>query len=130
MSDSSRYKIYIVDDDPFFIELLSTILEDEGHTVGSNVAAAYALSEVRRQRPDCILVDLQMAEMNGLELCEALRQMPETAKSAIVVVSAHSDPIWQNRARTIGANGFLVKPVDGAELLAAVDRAIAEMRAG
>ena len=59
---------YIIDDDPFFIEMMTEVLEDEGHAVSSNHSAVLSLSEIRKQKPGCILVDLQMSEMNGLEL--------------------------------------------------------------
>ncbi len=112
MGQTKRLKFFIIDDDPFFIELMTQILADAGHSVSSNNAAVFALSEIRSQRPDCILVDLQMAEMDGLALCAELRKMPEIKKSKIIFVSAHKAETWKQRASEAGADGYLTKPID------------------
>ena len=93
------------------------MLADAGHSVSSNHAAVFALSDIRAQRPDCILVDLQMSEMDGLELCAELRKMPESKNAIIIFVSSHTAETWKQRATDAGADGYLVKPIDATTFL-------------
>lgn len=116
--------VYIIDDDPFFIEMMTEILEDEGYSVSSNFSAVLSLSEIRRQKPDCILVDLQMAEMNGLELCKEVRKMPQVSDKKIIFVSAHSDDMWKQKAKEAGGDGYITKPIDAVSFLSIIEEAI------
>ena len=118
--NDKQMTFYIIDDDPFFIEMMAEVLEDEGYSVSSNHSAILSLSEIRAKRPGCILVDLQMAEMNGLELCQEIRKMPEARNSKVIFVSAHSDDSWKQRASEAGGDGYITKPIDVVSFLATV----------
>ena len=109
--------IYLVDDDAFFVELITDILEDEGHSVLSNDSAVFSLSEIRRKVPDCVLVDLQMPEVDGLEMCRELRKSDETQRIKVIFVSAHTDQIWADRATEAGADSYITKPIDASTLI-------------
>lgn len=126
MSLPRQLKFFIIDDDPFFIELMTQLLADAGYSVASNHAAVFALSDIRAQRPDCILVDLQMSEMDGLELCAELRKMPEIENAKIIFVSSHTAATWKQRAQDAGADGYLTKPIDATTFI----RDIAEIVEG
>jgi two-component system, OmpR family, alkaline phosphatase synthesis response regulator PhoP len=105
-------KFYIVDDDPDAIELIALILEKAGHKVQTQVVGLYAISEIVRARPDCVLIDLMMGGIDGLELCRELRARPELKTTKLAVVTGKSGEIWRERAMEAGANGFFNKPVD------------------
>ena len=107
-------KIYIVDDDPDAVDILALILEQAGHTVRKQLVGLHAISEVVRSRPDCVLVDLMMGGIDGLELCRELRARPELKATKIAVVTAKSGNLWRDRALESGADGFFQKPVDPA----------------
>lgn len=105
-------KIYIVDDDPDIIANMTLLLEAAGHKVSSSIAGSTALPEIKAKRPDCVLTDLVMAEMDGLDLCRELRKMPEFSDLKIIFVSARDSEYWHARARDAGADGYVDKPLD------------------
>jgi CheY-like chemotaxis protein len=114
-------KFYIVDDDPDILVLLRRVLETAGHTVESSVSSQQALKEIPGARPDVVLTDLMMPEMDGFELCRELRRRPELEAMKIIVLSAKSYDFDRRRARELGADGYIVKPIRPDTLLAEID---------
>jgi CheY-like chemotaxis protein len=105
-------RIVVIDDNPANLKLLGNLLEYEGHTVvrATNARDGYHL--VMAQRPDLILVDIEMPEVNGLWLVRLLRSQPETREIPTIAVTAfamHADAI---RVHDAGCDGYLTKPVD------------------
>ncbi|MEA3279577.1 MAG: response regulator, partial [Thermodesulfobacteriota bacterium] len=74
---NKKYKFFIVDDDRIFIKVLVKFLEAEGQTVLFNESSVMALPEIIEQKPDCVLLDMMMPEMDGLELLKKLRSEPD-----------------------------------------------------
>ena len=105
-------KVYIVDDDPDMAVLMTLLLDRAGCEVASNVAGSEALPEIAKFKPDCVLTDLMMAQMDGLELCRELQKMKTMADMAVIVVSARSDDYWRQLAKDAGAAGYITKPLD------------------
>jgi len=120
-------KIFIVDDDHEVIEVMTAVLESNGHEVGSNVSGARAISDIRAMRPDCVLTDLMMAALDGLELCDEIRQQKELDATKIIMVSARDADHWKEKAAARGAAGYMTKPIDPAtftdQLVAIVESA-------
>ena len=80
-------KLYIIDDEWDMVKYITTLLEAVGHTVYSGVSGVSNLPKIVSRQPDAILVDLVMAEMDGIELVKQLRGRPELAKSKIIMVT-------------------------------------------
>ena len=114
-------KFYIVDDDPDILVLLRRVLENAGHTVASSESSREALKEIPGARPDVVITDLMMPEMDGFELCRELRKRPELGAMKIIVLSAKSYDFDRRRARELGADGYIVKPIRPETLLAEID---------
>ncbi|MEI6722657.1 MAG: response regulator, partial [Betaproteobacteria bacterium] len=114
-------KFYIVDDDPDILALLRSVLEKAGHTVVSSDSSQQALKEIPGVRPDCVITDLMMPVMDGFELCRELRRRPDLESMKIIVLSAKSYDFDRRRARELGADGYIVKPIIPATLLASID---------
>ncbi len=114
-------KFYIVDDDPDILVLLRRVLENAGHTVASSESSREALKEIPGARPDCVITDLMMPEMDGFELCRELRKRQELEAMKIIVLSAKSYDFDRRRARELGADGYIVKPIRPETLLAEID---------
>ena len=114
-------KFYIVDDDPDILILLRRVLEGAGHSVVSSDSSEQALKEIPGIRPDCVITDLKMPVMDGFELCRELRRRPELEKMKIIVLSAKSYDFDRRRARELGADGYIVKPINAGTLLASID---------
>jgi len=105
-------KIFIVDDDYEVIEVMKVVLEGAGHEVGSNVSGAQAVSGITAMTPDCVIIDLMMAALDGLELCDEIRQIPKLEKTKIIMVSARDADHWKEKAAEHGAAGYITKPID------------------
>ncbi len=112
-------KILVVDDDPIFCELISAELAacgfKEVHAVNSGAAA---ISSVRESSNpfECILLDIDMPGMDGIELCRLLRAEPSTTGLPIVMVTARSEIESVDKAFAAGATDYLTKPIDRREL--------------
>ncbi len=106
-------RVLIVDDDPLNLEVLAVALLDSGFTVRTAASATEALAEARRLPPSLILADVMMPEMDGFELCAALKQDQELAAVPVVLLSAAAgDQADRKRMADVGAADYLTKPVD------------------
>ena len=101
---------YIVDDDPEVLTLLTRMLEEAGHRVEASPSSLAALKQIPMSRPDCVITDLMMPEMDGFELVRRLRKRHELADVKIVVLSAKGYDFDRRRAKELGADGYLTKP--------------------
>ncbi|MDY7232901.1 response regulator transcription factor [Hyalangium rubrum] len=115
--------MFVVDDDPSVLRSLSRMFELEGFAVESFAHPRQMLERGPGRRPGCVVMDLRMPELNGLELQAELRQAGW--KHPIIFISGHGDVPAAVTAMKAGAVDFLLKPVGTAELLAAVGRALA-----
>lgn len=107
-------KLYIIDDDWDMVQYLTTLLEKAGHTVYSGVSGVSNLPKIVSRQPDAILVDLVMAEMDGINLVKELRSRPELAEAKIIMVTSKDHDHWRELASEAGVNGYVTKPVDEA----------------
>lgn len=107
-------KIVVVDDDPVVRRAISRGFGEAGHEVYQHIAGATALPRILRKRPDAVVVDLVMSEMDGLALCREIRRHPELAETVVVIVSGMEDDYWTSRALEDGAAALTLKPMDRA----------------
>lgn len=117
-------RFYLVDDDPDILALVAAVLEQAGHSVEACGSSTQALKEIPVQRPDCVITDVMMPEMDGFELTRELRRRPDLAAMKIIVLSAKTYDFDRRRARELGADGFIAKPVRQDELLKLIDEII------
>ncbi len=110
-------KILVVDDDENTLWLLSTLLQHHGFDVLKASTAADGLQTARDQKPDLVLLDVMMPEMDGWEVCRRLR---ETSAVPIVFLTAKSAVKDVVKGLEIGGDDYIVKPFDNQELLARI----------
>ena len=104
--------LLIVDDNPENLKLILVLLATCGHELVTATDAIQALAVIERQRPDLILLDLQLPGMDGLELTRRLRANEQTRSIPIVAVTAYAMKGDEDKARDAGCNNYLVKPID------------------
>ncbi|TML77335.1 MAG: response regulator [Actinobacteria bacterium] len=109
-------RVLVVDDMPANVRLLEAILEPAGFSVLSASSGPEALERVVAELPDLVLLDVQMAGMNGYEVCRRIRENEATALLPVVMVTSHGTEARIDGIRA-GADDFVTKPLDQQELL-------------
>jgi phosphoribosyl 1,2-cyclic phosphodiesterase len=115
---------YLVDDDPDILALLTKVLEGAGHRVEASPSSLQALKSIPISRPDCVITDIMMPEMDGFELTRELRRRPELRDMKIIVLSSKSYDFDRRRAKELGADGYIAKPFQLEIVLDAVNEII------
>jgi two-component system, sensor histidine kinase and response regulator len=121
-------RILVVDDEPRNVELLQDLLEVHGYTVGTAVDGERAIAAARECRPDVILLDVMMPRLNGFEVCRTLKAEPATAMIPVLLVTSLDARDDRLAGMAAGANDFITKPIDSADLLLRVRNAVTTKR--
>jgi FixJ family two-component response regulator len=124
MSAPPETLVGIVDDDQSVRKGLARLVKAAGYRVEVFASAREFLARPQQEEPCCLLLDLRMPGLTGLELQEALATAGR--QLSIVFISGHGDVVGSVRAMKRGAIDFLTKPVDARELLGAIERAVAK----
>ena len=119
MSSQVKPKVLVVDDTPQNIRLLDDILSSHGYTVRSASSGPEALQSVAAEPSDLVLLDIQMPDMDGYEVCRRLRDVPATQFLPVVMVTSSGSEVRAD-AIEAGADDFITKPLNQQELLARV----------
>jgi len=117
-------RVLIVDDDPSIRQICREVLELGGYQVRDAGSANQALAEARRFRPDMIVLDVLMPGIDGYKTAEMIRADAGIGMPPIMFLSARGDTADKVRAFRSGAEDYMVKPFDAAELLARVAKAL------
>ena len=115
--------ILVIDDSKLSRRILCKALRTAGHSIREACNGVEGLEAFRAEKPDCVLSDLLMPEMDGFEMVEAIRA--EDQQTPIVVASADIQESSHQRVRELGVSELLTKPIKADELNAAIDRALA-----
>ncbi len=118
--------IMTVDDAKTMRCMVKTILENEGYTVITAEDGLDALKKLDTNQVDMALVDFHMPNMNGTALIRKLRQMPEHKDMPILMLTTESSQFKKDKAKELGANGWLTKPFDPTTLANAVKTLLAK----
>jgi len=119
---TNTQKILIIDDDEIFLNLLGTILGDEGYEVISTADGPQGVDIFTQQKPDVVLIDLALPTMGGLEVLRKIRELDANAR--ILVVTGHASDESEEVALHAGAAAYIAKPVRPAELLDQIGKLI------
>lgn len=115
-----KARILIVEDDPKNVELLKAQLDDEGYIIESAMDGEEALSQVSRQKPDLILLDIMLPRKSGFEVCKEIKSAAETRSIPVIMVTALTDMESRVKGIAVGADDFLSRPIDRAELISRI----------
>ncbi|MBC8403236.1 MAG: response regulator [Candidatus Marinimicrobia bacterium] len=111
MAELKNIKFFIVDDDPGVVEIISGYLKQENAVVDSTTSSTEAFEQIVAQKPDCVILDIMMPELDGLELCKQLRRESILNDLKIVILSGKSYEFDRSRAFSFGADGYFLKPI-------------------
>ena len=113
-------RILIIEDDDDIVRIIRCTLERDGFKVAATHDGASGMAEVRRSRPDLLILDLVLPKLPGLEVCKAIRADRELRKLPILILTA----LWAEADRVVGlelgADDYVTKPFSARELLARV----------
>ncbi len=109
--------VLIVDDEPMTLNLLRMMLEPVGFSVTGVEGGVEALEKVQYSRPDVMILDVMMPDMDGITVCKTLRDAPETADLPIVMLSRKTHLNAEAEGLAAGANKYLFKPMSRSDLI-------------
>lgn len=116
--------VLIVDDDNTVLLGIGVRLKGMGYTVYTAKDAANAVSAVRKNVPDVVILDISLPAGDGFTVAERLQNMIGSAATPIIFITASENPHLQARAERLGATGFLKKPFDATQLADAIETAM------
>ncbi len=115
-------RILFLDDDPITLHMLSKIVELAGHEPLIAVTGAEALEIAGVQRPDMIILDMNMPDMDGITVIESLRAEDQTAHIPALILSAAAEVDFGDKVRAAGGQEYLQKPMNMAKLLEIIEK--------
>mgnify|MGYP003599250892 CR=1 FL=1 len=104
-------KILLVDDEPDIVEFLSYNLKKEGYEVVTAYNGVEGLKQAKIQKPDLILLDMMMSEMDGIECCKEIKKVESLKKTLVVFLTAKTEDASQITGYESGADDYVTKPI-------------------
>ena len=117
-------RVLVVDDDAGIRMICREVLQGEGYVVREASSGIEALAEAKRFRPDLMLLDVMMPDLDGFQTAQRFRTDAVTSLTPVIFLSARGETADKVRAFRIGAEDYMVKPFDAAELVARVEKAL------
>jgi len=111
MSFQTKYKILIVDDEVDIIELLSYNLKKENFEVISAINGKEAIKIAQKTKPDIILMDVMMPEMDGMEACRQIKSFPQLSNIPLIFLTARGEEYSELAGFDAGADDYIIKPI-------------------
>jgi two-component system cell cycle response regulator DivK len=108
----AKAKILVIEDNPDNLQLVVFLLERAGYEVLKAIDGRQGLEVVNLHKPNLVLIDLSIPEIDGWTLAQEIKSHPETAKIVLVALTAHTLPGDRKRALDAGCNGYISKPLD------------------
>jgi two-component system, OmpR family, alkaline phosphatase synthesis response regulator PhoP len=118
--------IMVVDDNPDIITIVKTILEGKGFSVVSASSGAELLNMLKGQKPDLIILDIMMPEMDGLEVLSRLKAMSETATIPVILLTAKVQYEDVLGGYKLGADYYITKPFTSTQLVNGINLLLGE----
>ncbi|NVN99607.1 MAG: response regulator [Geobacteraceae bacterium] len=117
----SQKKILIVEDEESLLKLESILLSTRGYLVAGVKDGMAALTEIGRERPDLVLLDIMMPGIDGFEVCRRIKENPDTAAIPVVMLTAKKSTADQNRGAEVGADAYVTKPFKSGRIIEIIE---------
>src|ERR1700690_55738 len=126
---SMKTKILVVDDEPDALEVLGFKLRQAGYTPIFAKDGTRAIAVARDERPDLVVLDLMLPEVDGLEVCKILRRDPSTPAIPILMLAARAAEMDRGLGLELGADDYVTKPFSPRELVLRIRKLLQRMQA-
>ena len=120
--------IFLVDAHPYSRLATVDILHQEHYEVEEWNGISDIVAEVSQQQPDLVLMEIRLPHHNGLDLCQQLKQTQDTADIPVLLMTSSDDTAQRRQSRQVGADAYLLKPLERVELLTRIDLLIQKKR--
>jgi DNA-binding response OmpR family regulator len=117
-------KILLVDDEGDLINYIASILQEEGFDVSQRLSAEEALGTLMSDKPDLVITDVRMQQMDGFQMLEKMKTMKGFSNLPVIFLTAMDDRLGQQEAAKLGATAYISKPFDLDELIGLVKRVL------
>jgi len=128
MKSGKSIRVMVVDDALYIRELISLILRNEGYEVIKAANGKEALNALNGTNIDMLITDLNMPEVNGIELVESLRNMPDFKSTPVLMVTSENQESIRKRARQAGVNEWMLKPFIPKQLVDTVKKYVTSIK--
>jgi CheY-like chemotaxis protein len=115
-------RVLVVDDDPDMVMVLGLLMKANGITALTATGGVEGLEKARADKPDVILLDIMMPDMDGYEVIKELRSDESTKGIPVIFVTARTDAEHRERAESLGADGYVTKPYERNSLMEVIRR--------
>jgi twitching motility two-component system response regulator PilG len=118
--------ILVVEDEKTLLKLESILLKSKGYRVIGATSGTEALAIVQRERPDLVLLDVMLPGIDGFKVCQHLKGAPETKGIPVIMLTARTRPEDIARGREVGADEYITKPFQSAQVTRTIARLLGE----
>ena len=115
-------RVLIAEDEPHIVESLSFVLGREGFDVSAVLDGESVLEQLRSDRPDVVILDVMLPQLNGFEVLKRIKSEPSLAVIPVVILTAKGQAQDRRMAEEIGVDGFMTKPFSNREIVEEVRR--------
>lgn len=112
-----KNRILIVEDEESLLKLESILLSSKGYNVTGVMDGRSALEEVRINKPDLVLLDIMLPEIDGFEVCRQIKENPETRHIPVVMLTAKKNSQDLARGQQVGCDSYITKPFKSSKVL-------------
>ncbi len=122
MAKRNKKHVLVVDDEAAWLKIISHFLKTKGYAVQTAASGIEAIASLSHFKPDLILSDVRMPDMNGFDLIHNFKQIPSTSLTPIILFSAIDDFDARRTAKQLGATDYVVKPFSEEEMNSVMSR--------
>src|SRR4051794_34088130 len=114
-------KILVVEDEESLLMLERILLSSKGYSVTGVMDGKAALEEIATNKPDLVILDIMLPEMDGFEVCRLIKENPETKDVPVVMLTAKKSNQDVTRGMQVGANAYITKPFKSAMVIEVIE---------
>jgi len=117
-----KKKILIVEDEESLLKLESILLTSKGYDVRGVLNGQQALDAIAEERPDLVLLDIMLPEIDGFEVCRRIKENPETRSIPVIMLTAKKSREDMSRGEKVGADWYITKPFKSVMVIETIQR--------